>query len=155
MHTAYIPRPAVYRIKVATIGWMFSFATRKPLNTPHNADAASAANIATIIGAASELTDTSPPERIWQHTAAATAITAPTLMSCPPDAAVTSVIPTARITNSDARLITSTIYPYKTPLLIDTLKKPGVVITLTKSTAMRHTIGRNSLIDVSFFHPDF
>ena len=134
---------------------MFSLATRNPLKAPHKADARRAARIASAIGAASLVTDTSPPERIWQHTAAATAMTAPTLMSCPPDAAVTSVMPTARITNSDARLITSTIYPYNTPLLIDTLKNPGVVITLISNTASRHMIGINSRIDVIFFQVDF
>ena len=40
-----------------------------------------------------------------------TAITAPTEISCPPETAVTSVIPTAKITNSEPRLIISTRYP--------------------------------------------
>ena len=88
---------------------MFNLDTKKPLNAPHNAEAPRAASIASPIGAASSFTETSPPAKIRQQTAAETAITAPTLISCPPDAAVTRVIPMARITNSEARLITSTI----------------------------------------------
>jgi hypothetical protein len=75
-------------------------------------------------------------------------------MSCPPEAAVTSVIPTDKITSSDARLITSTGYPYGTPFLRDMLKKPGIVIVATIMIASRHTSGMKSLIEVSFFHVD-
>ena len=34
---------------------------------------------------------------------------------------------------------------------MDTLKKSGVLITLIRSTAIRHTIGRKSLAPVIFF----
>ena len=45
------------------------------------------------------------------HTAAATAMTAPTEISVPAEADTTRVMPTASTTNSLARLMTSMIYP--------------------------------------------
>ena len=71
-------------------------------------DTRSAAATARSSGFWNAVMETSPPERIWQQTAADTAITAPTLISCPPEAAVTNVMPMARITSSEARLTTST-----------------------------------------------
>ena len=103
-----MPRPAVNKINVATIGWMLSFATKNPLKAPHNAEANSAATTPKASGAANASTDTFPPDNIWQQTAAATAITAPTLISCPPEAAVTNVMPPANITSSEARFTIST-----------------------------------------------
>lgn len=37
-----MPRPAVIRIRVATMGWMFSLDTRKPFHTPQTAQTATA-----------------------------------------------------------------------------------------------------------------
>ena len=138
-----IPLPAVYRINVATIGWIPRFATRNPLNAPQRPATMIAAIMANAMEFISVSVDTCPPDNIWQHTEAATAITAPTLISCPPDAAVTKVIPIATITSSEARLTTSTRYPYRTPPFMDITKKSGVLITFTKSTTSRQTIGKN------------
>ena len=51
-------------------------------------------------GAAAGLT--SPPQRTLRTTLPATAIVAPTLISCPPEADVTSVMPMASIASSEA-----------------------------------------------------
>lgn len=47
-----IPRPAVNKIKVATIGWIFIFATKNPFHIPHNTDTTSPIRIAAIQGIA-------------------------------------------------------------------------------------------------------
>ena len=50
--TYAIPRPAVNKIKVATIGWIFIFATKNPFHIPHNTDTTSPIRIAAIQGIA-------------------------------------------------------------------------------------------------------
>ena len=97
----------------------------------------------------------SPPDRMLQHTAALTAIMAPTEMSVPAEEDTTSVIPIARITSSEARLMISMMYPYRTPSLTEMAKKFGVVITFTSNTRARQKIGRNSRCDVIFFNVSF
>ena len=56
---------------------------------------------ATITGAASSVGRASPPHKTLSIAEPAIAIVAPTEISCPPDAAVTSVMPIARIASSE------------------------------------------------------
>ena len=92
---AAIERPAVNKISVATIGWILKYATNTPLNTPQSIAAIHPTKNATIIGAPLE------PLSIRSTTLPLTAIVAPTLISWPPEAAVTKVIPIARIASSE------------------------------------------------------
>ena len=73
-----------------------------PLNAPRSIDTTTHARNATIIGAWSVAGLTSPPQRTLRTTLPATAIVAPTLISCPPEADVTSVMPIASIASSEA-----------------------------------------------------
>ena len=98
-------------IRVATIGWMFNFATRKPLKQPIAAPTMSAARKPRINGLAYAVAARSPPVKRLQQTAALTAMIAPTEISVPAEDDTTSVMPTARITSSDARLMISIKYP--------------------------------------------
>ena len=142
-------------MSVATIGWIFSLETRNPLKHPIKIPTASAARNPRSNGLANSVAALSPPDRMLQHTAALTAIMAPTEMSVPAEEDTTSVIPIARITSSEARLMISMMYPYRTPSLTEMAKKFGVVITFTSNTRARQKIGRNSRCDVIFFNVSF
>ena len=90
-----IPRPAVSRIMVATMGCTLSFATRKPFHAPQSAPTSRASTTAT---------PTLPPRparmrssTIEQARAPEIAMTEPTEMSVPP-VARTMVMPMARTT---------------------------------------------------------
>ena len=72
------------------------------MNAPRSIDTTTHARNATIIGAWSAAGLTSPPQRTLRTTLPATAIVAPTLISCPPEADVTSVMPMASIASSEA-----------------------------------------------------
>ena len=80
---------------------------KEPQSNPTNI----AAINAVIYGARYTSVETSPPARIKHATAPASAHTAPTEISVPPDEATTRVMPTASITSSLARFITSIMYP--------------------------------------------
>ena len=97
---AAIERPAVNSISVATIGCILKYATKIPLNAPKSIATTHAKRNATIIGALSILV-LSSFLRTLRITLPAIAIAAPTLISCPPEAAVTSVIPIARMASSE------------------------------------------------------
>ena len=75
-------------------------------------------------------------------------------MPVPAEEDTTSVIPIARITSLEARLMISMMYPYRTPSLTE-MAKFGVVITFTSNTRARQKIGRNSRCDVIFFNVSF
>ncbi len=138
-------------IKVATIGWISSFATKRPLKHPISAPTTSAAINPRIRGLAYSVAARSPPVSTLQQTAALTAIIAPTEISVPAEADTTSVMPTARIASSDARLMISIRKPYRTPSLISMEKKSGLVKRFTNRTRARQKIGRNKRCDVIFF----
>ena len=106
-------RPHVYRIRVAIIGCILKIATRLPLNDPkiiatmqENANASSTVP--------TEIDD--PAFSTFTNTLPAIAAAAPTLISCPPQAAVTIVMPMARITSSLAPLMIVMILPDRTAL---------------------------------------
>ena len=98
---AAIERPAVNMMSVAIIGWILKIATSAPLNAPHSIPTRHATRKATMIGAFSVSGDGFDPQRIRSIAEPAIAIVAPTEISCPPEAAVTSVMPIARIASSE------------------------------------------------------
>ena len=77
----------------------------------HAAPTMSAARKPRISGLAYAVAARSPPVKRLQQTAALTAMIAPTEISVPAEDDTTSVMPTARITSSDARLMISIKYP--------------------------------------------
>jgi len=100
-----MPRPATIRIRVATIGWMRSTATRKPFHRPHNTPTPSAAPSAT----GTECVSTR-----LAATAPAIAMTAPTDRSMP-RVAITSTMPSDSSATGAPRLKTSTRLPNSRP----------------------------------------
>ena len=76
-------------------------ATNTPLNNPQSIPTTHATKNATITGAANSVGLATPPQSTLSIAEPAMAIVAPTEISCPPDAAVTSVIPIARIASSE------------------------------------------------------
>ena len=137
-----IDRPQVYRINVAIMGCILNIATRDPLNAPKI--------IATTHAARKARTTVPPPISeadfsIFTNTLPAIAAAAPTLISCPPQAAVTRVIPIARIASSLAPLMMVIRFPERTAFpsilyLISIPKKLGSRIRLkitSKATAIR------------------
>ena len=101
-------RPQVKRIRVAIMGWMLKIETRLPLKAPNSM--------------ATRQHMTNPPSTVrgemapplfstLTNTLPAIAASAPTEMSCPPDAAVTSVMPMERMTSSDAPLRMAIRFP--------------------------------------------
>ncbi len=45
-----IPRPAIIKISVATIGWIFMYATRKPFHSPNSVATSSVTTITSHSG---------------------------------------------------------------------------------------------------------
>ena len=82
------------------MGWMRKKETSEPLNAPNTMATAQQARKAAM----TEGTVTVPLLRIFTNTLPAMAARAPTEMSWPPAAAVTSVMPMERMTSSDAPL---------------------------------------------------
>ena len=119
-------RPAVKKIRVATMGWIFIFATRKPLNRPHRPATAIPAITPTKIGVCSSLSSrtcvTPKPASSMQHRLPARLITEPTEISVPAEADTTSVMPMARMAASLPRLRISMIRPYRAPSFSSNLK---------------------------------
>ena len=119
-------RPQVKRISVAIMGWILKNDTSEPLNAPKAmATAQQARNAPSTVRMVM-----SPPLRTFTKTLPAMAARAPTEISCPPEAAVTSVMPMERMTSSDAPLRIEMRLPCSTgsPLLLvdrPTEKKPG------------------------------
>ncbi len=58
----------------------------------------------------------------WTNTADAIVAATPTLMSCPPDDAVTSVMPIEMITSSEAPKRIFGMFPYSAPFINEMLK---------------------------------
>ena len=92
-----------------------------------------------------------PPTRIRRITEPAIAVVAPTLMSCPPQAAVTRVIPMARMATSEPLSRIVIRYPLRTgspallvPMVIE--KNPGSRIRLKTARMISATIGMNICI---------
>ena len=78
---AAIERPAVNRIKVATIGWILKIATSVPLNAPNNIATTQLIKNATIIGACNVSGLELVPQSTLRITLPLIAMAAPTLMS--------------------------------------------------------------------------
>ena len=92
---------------------------------------------------------TCPPQTIRRMTLPAMAMAAPTEMSCPPEEAVTRVMPMARITSSEALSRTEMILPLSTGLprlfsLTLTAKKVGSAIRLNSTSSASAARGMNS-----------
>ena len=101
-----------------------------PLNAPKRAVATMPARTARNRGAWSVSAVTCPPQAIRRMTLPAMAMVAPTEISCPPEEAVTRVMPMARITSSEALSSTEMMLPLSTGLprlfsLMVTAKKDG------------------------------
>ena len=79
------------------MGWILKYATSTPLNAPKSIATTQAIRKATIMGACKVSGLELVPHSTRRITLPAIAMAAPTLISCPPDAAVTSVMPIARI----------------------------------------------------------
>ena len=90
---------------MATMGWILSPATRKPLKAPHRQATRMPATTPSHRGMAYSLTLTLPkPASSTQHTPPASDITEPTEMSVPAEEETTSVMPRARMAASLPRL---------------------------------------------------
>ena len=111
---AAMERPAVYIISVATMGCILKYATNVPLKAPKSIHTMQLTKKATIIGAWSCAGFGSLPHRTRSIALPPIAITAPTDISCPPDAAVTSVIPIASIASSEPESSIVIRYPDNT-----------------------------------------
>ena len=103
-----MPRPAISRISVATMGWIFSLETRKPFHTPHRAQTSTAIRQAGSSGILA-VPSPAPPIR-EQQMAPEMAMTEPWEMSMPP-VAMTKVMPMDKITRIEARLRMSIMRP--------------------------------------------
>ena len=84
----------------------------------------------------------------------AIAMVAPTLMSCPPEEAVTSVMPMARMTSSEALSSTEMILPLSTGLpklfsFTETAKKEASAIRLNRTSRTNAATGINIWCRVS------
>ena len=95
-----------------------------------------------------------PPQTIRRITLPAMAMVAPTEMSCPPEEAVTRVMPMARITSSEALSKTEMILPLSTGLprlfsFMVTAKKDGSAIRLNSTSSTSAAMGMNSCCRVS------
>ena len=107
-------RPAVKRIRVATMGCILKYATSVPLNAPKSIAAIAATIKPTIIGACKVSGRVSVPQSTLSSTLPLMAIAAPTLISCPREAAVTSVMPIASIASSEPLSIMEIKLPERT-----------------------------------------
>ena len=114
------------------------------MNAPKSIATTHATRNATMIGACSVSGRAFLPHSTRRMPAIA--IAAPTLISCPPEAAVTSVMPIARIASSEPLLIMSMIKPDSTglpallyPIVI--LKKEGSTIKLKTANSNSAAIG--------------
>ena len=83
------------------MGWILKYATSTPLKAPNSIAATHATRNATIMGACRVSGLELVPHRTLKITLPAMAMVAPTLISCPPEAAVTSVMPMAKIASSE------------------------------------------------------
>ena len=92
---------------------------------------------------------TCPPQTSRRITLPAMAMAAPTEMSCPPEEAVTSVMPMARMTSSEALSSTEMMFPLSTGLprlfsLTLTAKKDGSATRLKITSRARAAKGMKS-----------
>ena len=95
-----------------------------------------------------------PPHTSRRMTLPAMAIVAPTEMSCPPEEAVTRVMPMARMTSSEALSSTEMMLPLSTGLprlfsLTETAKKDGSAMRLNSTSRASAATGINSCCRVS------
>ena len=120
-------RAADHRIRVATMGWIFRYATRVPLKAPHRQPMSRAPMRPTTRGMANssalDTEDTPKPATSMQQKEAHRDMTEPTEMSVPAEADTTRVMPMARMATSLPRLSTSMRRPYRAPLFMEILKK--------------------------------
>ena len=89
-----MPRPAMNRISVATMGWMPNRDTSHPLNSPSSPATPIAATIARVTASAVLPTGTTCPRKIIGASTPEIAISDPTDRSIPP-VAITRFMPTA------------------------------------------------------------
>jgi len=82
------------------MGWILKMATSTPLKAPKSMATTQAMRNATIMGAW-RVPSPPCPTNTRRITEPAMATAAPTLMSCPPQAAVTRVMPMAKIATSE------------------------------------------------------
>ena len=146
---AAMERPAVNIIRVATMGWILKYATKVPLKAPKRAVTTMPTRTARNRGIWRVSAVTCPPQTIRRMTLPAMAIVAPTEISCPPEDAVTRVIPIARITSSEALSSTEMMFPLSTGLprlfsLMVTAKKEGSAIRLKITSRANAAKGMNS-----------
>ena len=136
-----IPRPAVIRISVATMGWIPRMATNAPFHRPRATATPRASTIA--VATVATLPGVGEPRITAQDKAPAIAHTAPTDRSIP-RVAITRVMATAMINVGAPLRAMSTRLPKRCPSLISRPKKPGKKMALTAKSAASRTRGQNS-----------
>jgi hypothetical protein len=135
------PRPAVIRIRVATMGCSPRTATSAPFHRPSTS--ASTRAVATAVTTVEVAPGSGASMMIEQASAPAIAPTAPTDRSMP-RVAITSVMAIAMIIVGAPLRAMSTRLPNRWPSRTVTERKPGNVETFTATRTSRTTTGQSS-----------
>ena len=144
------PRPAVIKIKVATIGWMPITETSAPFHRPRTT--ATSSETSTAVMTVVTEPGSGESRMIEQASAPAIAPTAPTERSIP-RVAITRVIPIATISVGAPLRRMSIRLPNRWPSLISIRKKPGKATMLTTNSTSSSTTGQNSRCEMILIMP--